>query len=194
MSSNKPHVNNYQYGMFSGTPMDEEQLKSINREPIEITKDQIRILYTLLYPFIATEFVHRQDLKKWSDNILKQLTDMIDAFNNEMNQLIQKLNTHTHTSSAPSTPTSPPLPPSFNTPEMNPWTSKSEDSDFKHGESLITQTDFEILEMLHRLKDMTNSLLNTKFDIVEMIGEEPPLAIFDLGGGQIDEPDKVFKP
>ena len=69
---------------------------AINRSPAAVTADQMRTLYKLLYPFINSEFKHREDLREFTTKLVQALDAIIDDINNQFRSQANALQTHIH--------------------------------------------------------------------------------------------------
>jgi hypothetical protein len=127
--------------------------ESFHRSSMDVTEDQMKEVYRLLYPFIASEFVHRSDLAAYTMQIKKEFDLELKRVNAIIDQLLQIIQNHTHISAPPGSPTSPifVLLPSL---EISSWSSLSEDPEFKHGENHILPKD-KYLPALRRRDDKT---------------------------------------
>lgn len=88
--------------------IDRVKLKTLNKPGLDITLDQIRQLYTLLYPFIQADFKHRDDLYNYIEELKKELEKQRKDFNQQLASLHSWASTHTHIGNLGS-PTSAPV-------------------------------------------------------------------------------------
>jgi len=151
--------------------LDPEKAAAINREPIDITKDQVRQLYQILYPFIAADFVHRTDNAELHTKILEEVTEKINNYNTGISTWITSfLNTHTHIGNM-GAPTSPPTAiKKIEDPEkMEPYEAQPEDGNYSKGEGhIISAQSLDGLNINHRDTD-ENVNINTSHNIAEQL-------------------------
>jgi len=165
----KPNANAAQIGMWNKTITPEsKQFKSINRSPVELTEDQLIQLYMLLYPFIASEFSHRQDIKKWADDFMKK-------YNDDQSKQSSDILGHTHSNGNNGSPTGAPLQ-SISTPDLSIY---PEDSDYKKGEALIAKTSKFSKLLLHR-HPAQDSGVDGKLKVPDEYKRQDILIPFDL--------------
>jgi len=91
---------------------DRTKRAALNRDSLDITLDQMKQLYVLLYPYIQADFKHRDDIYRHLEDFKKHLNTIIADFNTKLTQLKVEIDTHTHFSAAPGSPTTPPVSPS----------------------------------------------------------------------------------
>lgn len=198
MPSNIPNTNTLQLGMWDESILvDLDKLNTFNRDQIDITKDQLRHLYVLLYPFIASEFVHRSDMHKYIATITKEFQDKVDILNEQHRALKKEMDLHTHIGNLGG-PTSPvtiaPAQPvqGFTQLELELWKSQPEDDIFKLGEELIVSENDMIPSLQQRDPDKAAiNVENTSEDIKtdNQISGGDILPPFDVDEGNLVEPN-----
>lgn len=198
MGGNTPNTNTLQLGMWDETIVsDLNKLNTFNRDQIDITKDQLRHLYILLYPFIAAEYVHRSDLHKYMATITKEFQDKIDILNQQHDKLKKEMDLHTHIGNLGG-PTSPvtiaPAQPvqGFTQLELELWKSQPEDDIFKLGEELIVNENNAIPTLQQRDPDKpAKNVKNTSeaIKVENQISGGEVLAPFDVEEGNLVEPN-----
>jgi hypothetical protein len=198
----EPNANTIQIGMWNASiASDYEKISSFNREPIQVTGDQIKHLYLLLYPLVASEFVHRSDLENWAETIMQQFQEKIEDLNKQLSQQKQDLDSHTHLGNMGS-PTSPPtIAPAqpvsgFTLPKLEMWNSKPEDDEFKFGESIIIRAIDATPSLQQRdVKSSAGQTKNTadEFKIENQIADGQYLHPFDVEDDNINEPNTFSK-
>jgi len=165
---------------------------SINREPIDYTKDQMIQLYLMLYPFIAADFSHRDDLFNWAKKQLEQQTEKVDELNEKLATLKSELDSHAHIGNmgSPTSPASAVQP--ISQVSTEPWATQPEDQDFKYGESLVTDSSTYSSNITHRKpqEDSVNISRNNTEPIAVSYNEQLKMIPFDVGGDQIKEEDE----
>lgn len=111
---------------------DPKKLMSLNIKPSDTTKNQLPELYIMLYPFIAGEYVHREDFYNYTNAMKKEFDVLVKAFNAQVKALTTLIQTHIHPSAVPVSPSVT----QFSTPEFKTWT--TDPLLFTFGEQLIT--------------------------------------------------------
>jgi len=76
---------------------DIKKLQTFNLSPVEVTKDQLIQLYILLYPFIASEYVHKDDLELWAKDIKDEIKKEFEKTNKSIESIDSALKSHSHT-------------------------------------------------------------------------------------------------
>lgn len=188
-----PNADRVQLGMLTEETLTELQSKMINILPSDITKDQIVQLYLLMYPFIASEFVHRMDLKKYIDNALDEFNKNISDFNSRLDSMANTINTHTHTSYSPNTLTSTP-PASVSSPSLDSWSTRPEDGGYHSGEDAIVETSNYTNIMKHRDPSFDAGLSNTSksVDVVDIYSSNNNFVPFDMSGDKLITDDGMY--
>lgn len=90
--------------------IDPTKRKALNRDPLGITIEQSRTLYTLLYPMMAQDFKHRDDLYAYIVALKKEIEALRKDTNQQLATLKQQINAHVHVGNLGS-PTAPPTTP-----------------------------------------------------------------------------------
>lgn len=144
---------------------DIRKFKAINRRPIDITKDQMRKLYMFLFPFIASEFVHRNDLETWAITVKSELLAEFTSF---VTSLVSDFNKHTHFGNLGS-PTSNPIMPLVST--LNAWNTNPEAVPNKFSESVIVAGN-EIDTVIARSGAADGPLVKTQYPISSLLINE----------------------
>lgn len=199
----EPNATRFHIGMWNPTVlMDARKIKTFNRQPIDVTKDQTKYLYTLLYPFIASEFVHRTDMFNYITKLMEQFQAEIRSLNQQLSSLHSQVTSHTHIGNLGS-PTSPsninpaqPGFPGYTKPELKLWKTKPEDNEFKFGESLILAARQSIPALQKRNPNKAaDKVVNTKdaHKITSQLAKGDYLAPFDIEEDSIDQPSKFSR-
>lgn len=90
--------------------IDRVKMKTLNKPGLDITLDQLRQLYALLYPLIQADFKHRDDLYNYIEELKKELEKQRTDTNQQLSTLHSWLSSHIHTGNL-GAPTSPPVSP-----------------------------------------------------------------------------------
>jgi hypothetical protein len=169
---------------------DIKKLLSITIEPADFTKDQLVQAYVLLYPFIASEFVHRTDLIEWENTIkaefdakVEKLNAQIKAFNKSLITAIGLITIATPGASAMGSMQAVP------DPALDTWSSKPDD--FKFGESLITDTD-SYSDITHRSINKPAEKYVAKISTPEVFNKTQKLVPFDAEANSFTTHDNKF--
>lgn len=170
---------------------DVKKLESFNLTPVEVTKDQLIQLYLLLYPFIASEYVHRSDLVKWEEKIRQEFLTELQKINSSIESLKTFDITHVHsgvTTGPGSSAVAAGAPPVTQSAEA--WKAKPED--YKQGEGLITGGSNYTQSMNHRdpKKDATG--YSPKIKISDEFKKAEKYKPFDAGDGELNTGDDNF--
>ena len=136
----KPSVNITDYGMWLHKVITDD---FVNMTGLEIAKDQLIQLYFMLYPFIAAEFVHREDMLNWATKMHDEHKKAIDELNNKIDTLVSEMQKHIHVGNMGS-PTGPSIdssmsPIQYTQPKHTAWKTMPEDKDYKYGEKQVTE-------------------------------------------------------
>jgi len=163
---------------------------SINRNPIDYTKDQMIQLYLMLFPFIAADFAHRDDIFKWASKQLKEYKEKVDDLNKQFKVHKTEYDTHKHIGNM-GAPTTQPVKPMTKI-EHKTWNTLPEDSDFKYGEKLVTDNSQYSNNITHRKPntDSTNIKRIKTNPIASSYSKQLKMVPFDIGGDKIKEEDK----
>lgn len=192
----KPEASAIRVGMWNaGIVGNVRKFDAFNRQPIEVTKDQLGHLYLLLYPMMASEFVHRTDMYKYIEMIMQQQQQRYDELNKKFIKLKNQLDMHTHIGNMGLPTSNPRIAPAqpvegFQELQIELWTAKPEDSDFKSGEGHIVKATDTVPALQQRNKLPAEKVLNTadEYKIEEQVKiiHLPP---FDIEEEGIEEPD-----
>lgn len=132
----QPSANTVQVGAWNlEAAVDIRKLTAFNRQPIEVTKEHLRELYALLYPFIVAEFSHREDTQAYMNQVLlelqanihdynKNITTVLNSITGMLTEIKTRYNMHTHTGQgmiAPLLPMNVTSSPDTTTPKLEPW-------------------------------------------------------------------------
>jgi len=156
---------------------------ALNRDPLDVTKDQIRQLYVILYPFIAADFVHRSANELFEEKVLDEMKKAASEFNKSLKQWVStQLNTHQHIGNS-GAPVSPPsaIKPIGNTPDLDVWESLPENGKFTDGEDHIVKANKMVpsKNINHRDKK-TNRKVHTIYNIDKLLSGGNILTPFDV--------------
>ena len=156
---------------------------ALNRDPIDVTKDQIRQLYVILYPFIAADFLHRTDNEMFEEKIHQEMKDKINDFNNKIKQWVStQLNMHQHIGNN-GAPVSPPsaVKAIGNMPELDLWETTPENGNFTNGEDHIVKANKMIKSKNIKHRDKSNNKkIKTKYLISNLLSGGNILIPFDI--------------
>jgi len=167
-----------------GKPASFEEIKErkeINVSPLEIARDQTIQLYYWLYPYIASEFKHREDIQQWATQILKEFKQEVAKFNQQLNNLVAIFNSHIHpTSQGPTSPTTSQM----TAPQLNTW--KAQPEDFYFGDDLITDSSKYTSAIKHRDPEEKPSSYKPSIDVVKELKKIKKFIPFDIQTGEGD--------
>ena len=176
----KPNDNPAVIGMWNAElALDPNKFTAFNRDPFEITADQMRQLYAYLYPFMAADFVHRTAMSKWETKMEEELEQKLDKFQSDTTQWVKdNHDQHQHIGNN-GAPTSPAfnVKPFAQPPRLERWTSHIEDGKFNDGEIHIT-IDFYGL-FTRDLLD--NTEVTTSYSIEDQLSGGDIILPFDAG-------------
>lgn len=159
--------------------IDANKLGSLNRQPVEITEDQLIQLYIMLYPMIITEFVHKADFVAYINAMKAEFEAQIQSLNSQLAALTLNYNNHIHTT--PSGPAAPiPILSQASAPSLTGWTVSPVDPQFSLGEKLITFFSQYSSKIEHRLPltDLPNT--GTSRKISELFNKRFKYVPFDI--------------
>lgn len=177
-------------GMYSKEVLSSpKSLSAINTTPSDITKDQILQVFLLMYPYISADFIHREDVEKWAAKMLSEFNQKIEDLNAKMDAMASDIKTHNHIH--PQGPTTALVTPmTFQTPKLEPWTSKPKD--FTFGDNLITSRSGYTSIMDHRNPKQDPSDVSPKVSISTAYNKLIKMTPFDVYGDEIKTGDNGF--
>lgn len=170
---------------------DIQKVRTFNLTANELTKDQLIQLYLILYPYIAAEFSHRDDLQAWADAFFAKLNATFEKFNGQIEAMATSIKTHEHpvagTAAGPSTTL-----PSMTTPSIGgefPVT-----TGFSAGQKNIVESSRYSRVIKHRNPDAP--ILSPVVPPAPVISEDYSLTAlykpFDVDGDDLDTGDSSF--
>ena len=171
---------------------------SLNMTGLEVAKDQFIQLYFMVYPYIASEFVHRDDLQRWATDINEDFQNKIDKLNDEISNLHQELQSHIHignmgspTSSSMDSKLSPIV---YTKPVVEIWSFLPEDDKYKHGEKQVVTDSNYTKNLLHRNPDSKaeNYTPAENIEVTTIFGDAYKFIPFDEYGTDLDTNDTGF--
>ena len=145
----QPSASTVQVGAWNlEAAVDIRKLTAFNRQPIEVTKEHLRELYALLYPFIVAEFSHREDVQAYMQSILGEVTKNFTSHTTELNNaltelsgkltaLITEYKLHVHAGSGAVPPVSGAVLPIVVPPTLIPWVVLPEAMPARIGEAKV---------------------------------------------------------
>ena len=174
-----PNDNPISIGMWNvAAAADPRKITAFNRPPSEITRDQLRQLYVLLYPFIAADFVHRTDMSQWVTQMGSEFDTILSTYYQDMIQWVKtNHDTHQHIGNN-GAPTSPAfsVSPFSEPPELKRWSTHIEDAQYKNGEQHITTS---LLGMLTR-DTQADIAISTAYNISLLLAGGDIITPFDV--------------
>ena len=172
-----------------------DKVGALNRDPLDITKDQIRQLYAILYPFVAADFVHRTANERFEEKVLDEVKQIIKQFNTDVKRWVAtELNMHQHIGNN-GAPVSPPTAVKNigDLPELKAWESLPENGNFMDGEDHIVDANKGVPAKNIRHRDTKgNDKVKTKYPINKQLSGGPILTPFDINDKSILESKEKF--
>lgn len=171
---------------------------SLNMTGMDVAKDQLIQLYYMIYPFIASEFTHRDDIQRWATDINNDFSDKIDTLNSDIADMHTDLQSHVHignmgspTSASVDTSLSPII---YTLPQVEIWTSLPEDDTYKHGESQVTTSSSYTKNILHRNPSSKAKNYNPaqEIEVTAIFDAAYKFVPFDQLGTELDTGDSNF--
>lgn len=166
---------------------DVKKLKAINITGKDLTKDQLIQAYILLYPFIASEFVHREDMILFISKLKLEFDTEVEKLNLKLDLLTKEAQNHIHAANgtAPSVSAK-----TLTAPSLTLW--KTEPNDFTFGESLITDSSSYTKNLNHRTPSAEPTQFTPKVSISTAFTQAIKFVPFDIGGDQLNTGDNSF--
>jgi hypothetical protein len=160
--------------------------RKFNYRPDEIARDQTLQLYLMLYPFIAADFAHREDLNSWASDVKNSFDSNLRLYNSSLSQAISLLRNHVHPT--PSGPSSPSVElNAMQAPSLDGWRNLPSDKVYNFGENLITGDSSFTGEIKHRQPETGPRTYSPLVNIPEeyrKLDKYVPVDVFTSGGSE----------